>query len=352
MDIVNDVSRTTWYRLGTAHKDIIPEYVMNAEPVTKEAASLMPSRQFADDINRMFPLDSPADTWLSAAYFAKNAEDAAPKKEMRDYVMGRIEKAAEVFGISEDVKKIVSAISEAAAEKQADDRDLDSFYGWPSERKYPMFDESGVKRAAEYFEENKYLYPRAMRKTIANAIMRKAGEYGVELPAGIRKSAGVGFPSREALAAELLHRGETTKDPQVAVAIGNIVEKVATIGADELIKELDKVAEIVENADRLSGVAKKYGKGVLAPDEFMFDMDPKEAEALIDDAVPLGKTVFSLKKLAELPEDVFSAVLGDDFSERVKTAGKIDPEKLGDELNSLPLPDKNALNSHIRSLYD
>lgn len=348
MDIVNDVSRTTWYKLGTAHKDIIPDYVMNSEPVTKDAASLMPSRQFADDANRLFPLDTPADTWLSAAYFAKNAEEAVPKKAMREYVLGRIKNAAAVFDISEDVEKIVAAVKADSAEKQAEDDD--SFYGWPSERKYPMFDSDGVKKAAAYFEENKYLYPRAMRKTIANAIMRKAGEYAVELPDGIRKSAGAGFPSREAIAAELLHRGEMTSDPQVAVAIGSIVEKVATIGADELIKELDKVAELIENADRLSGVAEKYGKGVLSPDELMFDMDPKEAESLISDSVELGKSVFSLKKLAELPETVFSDVLGDAFSERVKTAGKIDPEKLGDELHSLPLPDKNALNAHIRSM--
>ena len=351
MDILHDNSHKTWYQIGTQYEKQIPEFVMNATLPEKEAVDQLPNSAFADDNSRVFPIDSPAATWLSAAYFAKNAAAAGYSVGMCQYIEGRLMKAAQAFGIGDSVTAIVSAIKQPPEEKQA--ADVAENYGWVSGtgRKYPMFDATGVKRAASYFMENRFNYPPVMRKTIAGNIMRKAAEYGVVVDDTVRKEAGQGLPRRDTLMQELLDRARLAKSAEASVAIGNLVESLATVGPDELMTQLDKIAEVIDMLDQSEGFDKQYGKRMLSPAEFIYDIDPKVAEAMLEDAVELDQHVFSLKKLAGLSPDVFGAVLGDEFVSRVKQAdGKIDVEKLGDELFSLPRPDRTALEQHLQTL--
>lgn len=347
MDIIHDLSNRTWYHIGTQHAALIPSYVLDAPLPEKTAADALPDRAYADDVRRLFPIVTPVDTWLSAAYFAKHAEEVYTSA-LRSHVESRIKEAAAVFGIADDVSAIMTAIRQVPEVKQASDGD----YGWVkgTERKYPMFSAVGVHKAAEYFMENRYQYPPAMRKTIAAAIMRKAGEFKVDVPASIRKEAGHGLPRRDTLMAELLERSRSTKDAELSQAVANVNEMIAVAGMDEIGEVLDKVAEVVDALDKAEGLNLGYGKRRLAPADFIYDMDPKEAEKLIEDSVELKNHVFSIQKLAELPPTLFSDVLGEDFVSRVKSAdGKIDRSKLADELYSLPAPDKAALESHLET---
>lgn len=346
MDVLHDSSHRTWYQLGTQFEKLVPAYVLETEMPTKEAAAELPQRQFADDVRGLFPIDTPASTWLSAAYFAKNANACGYKSAYAQYVERRITQAAETYGIDNDVTAIMAAIRQPPTVKQASDSD----YGWvtPTERRYPMFDSEGVTKAAAYFAENRQRYPAEMRKTIASAILQKAAEYGADVPAVVRREAGHGMPRRDTLMAELLARAQMAKDAEVSQAVASVNEMIMVAGMDELSTVLDKVAEVVDALDRAEGLDTQYGKRIMAPADFIYDLDVKEAEALVEDCVELDKYVFSLQKLAELPMTVFSDVLGEDFVSRVKTAeGKMDVSKLGDELYSLPQPDKAALETHL-----
>jgi hypothetical protein len=168
----------------------------------------------------------------------------------------------------------------------------------------------------------------------------------------VRREAGQGMPRRDTLMAELLERAHLAKDAEVAQAVANVNEMIATAGMDELGEVLDKVAEVVDALDHAEGLNLGYGKRLLAPADFIYDMDSKEAEAVTEDSVELVQHVFSLQKLAELPPGVFADVLGADFVSRIKTAdGKIDLTKLADELYSLPRPDKSALEEHLRATF-
>ena len=351
MDILHDSSQRTWYQLGTKFATLIPDYVLDAEFPTKEAAEGLSFREFADDGRRMFPIDSPASTWLSAAFFAKNGE-AGYVPVLRSAIENRIKQAADAYGIRKDVDTIMSAVRTDAAEKTA--ADADSNYGWVGngERRYPMFDAEGVKKADAYFAENRFHYPPGMRRTLAANIMAKAAEYKVPVSETVRKEAGHGLPRRDTLMAELLHRADLAKDAECSAAVANVNEILACATPEELAENLDKIAEVIEGFDRAEGFDRQYGKRLLSPADIVYDIDPKTAEAMVADSVELDRHVFSLSKLAELEPSVFEAALGEDFAGRIKTAeGRVDKAKLGDELFSLPRPDRAALEDHLWALF-
>lgn len=347
MDILHDSSHRTWYQLGTKFASIIPDYVMDSEFPTKEAGDNLGFREFADEGRRLFPIDSPAAVWMSAAYFAKNGE-AAYSPVLQTAVEARIKQAADIYGIRKDVDGIMAAVRTAFTEKQASDGD--SNYGWVrnGERKYPMFDATGVKKAGAYFTENRFMYPPAMRKAIAAAIMDKAAAFNVTVDDAVRREAGHGLPRRDTLMAELLHRAELAKNAECSALVANINDLLSCASPEEMGEMLEKVAEVVDLFDQIEGFDKHYGKKLLSPADILYDIDVKAAEEAVQDSVELNRHVFSLKKLAELSLDVFEAALGEDFVSRIKTAeGKVDKAKLGDELFSLPRPDRAALEDHL-----
>ncbi len=355
MDALHDSSHRTWYHIGTQHEKLIPTYVRESCPMDKEAAADLADNEYADDVNRVFPLCSPEETWLSAAYAAKNAEEFAERYSpgMRTYILSRITKAADAWGVADDVAAITEAVRESLTEKTAADSDSD--YGWVSatERKYPMRTAYGVQKASEYFDEHRYKYPPGMRRTIARNIMQKSAEFGVKVADSVRREAGKGLPHRSVLMAELLRRADLTKDADVSAVVANLNELVACADQHEMPEMLDKIAEIVDMLDASEGWDRQYGKTMLAPADILYEMDEKTTEAALSDRVELGKFVFSASKLAELDSDVYSDVLGPDFCARVRDAnGRLDRTKLADELFSLPRPDKVALEDHIVTLFN
>lgn len=323
--------------------EIAPDYVKTAE-FSETAARPARCSFFADTVNGELPCNTREETWASAHYFSKHAEDAqyAP---FRTDVEANLQQAAAVFGISDDVAKVMT---HTEAVKTASDSD----YGWvrQGERKYPMFDREGVKLAAEYFEDNKFKYPIVMRKEIAGNILKKASEFGVGVPDGIRKSAGHGIARPDNVINELSIRAELCKDVDTALALAKMAETVAEQGADALAGCTDKIAELVEDVDVIENWRGRYGKDMTSPEDFLFDMDVKQAEAVLADTVVIRGDALSLSKLAELPDSAFDAVFGDGFADSVKEAGCIDSKKLGEALASRPVEDLNEFGSYLRTM--
>ena len=340
MDIIHDGPHAVLIQINDKYG--LPEYVKKAEDVfTQESADKLPDRLFADPVNRRYPISSKADTWLSAAYFAKTAEYDGYNPALKDFIGQTIKEAASFYGIKDDVESIMDKIMNPPKEKTAADDDQN--YGYPEGRMYPMFDETGVKLAGEYFEENRNAYPLEMRRTIARNIMRKAAELVVDIPDVVRREAGVGMPRIDFMSIQLVDRAGRAPNEKLAEAMLELNRGLLAAKMSELIPVLEKTAETVAEFDKITGLDQKYGTTVLSPADFLFDISTKQAEDYVEDTVQLGKYIFSVEKLAELPENVYADALGDAFVERVKTAGALDKDKLSDELNSLPLPDKNAL---------
>ena len=348
MDALHDNSHRTWLAIANAHEALIPKYVLESTLLEKDAADAMPATLFADTTGRLFPLDTPADVWLSAAYFAKNAENVY-KPVMRAHIEANIKQAADIFGIAKDCDTIQAAIRLQPAVKQASDGQ----YGWvtKTERLYPMFDEAGVKLACAHFVDNRDKYPMEMRRTLAKNISKRAEAYGVQIPDEVRRESCVGMPRRDTLMLEIIDRSHLVKDASIKVALLNLNELVAVIPMDQLAPELEKIASALEEIDATEGLHKQYGKRLLAPADIVFSIDVKEAAAVSDDAIELDRYMFSLQKLAGLDPQVYSDALGDDFAARISQNGKVDGEKLANELNSLIRPDRIALEQHLESAF-
>lgn len=331
------------WRSCTADADA-PAYVKTAS-FAEDAPSPARNSFFADQVSRELPCNSREETWASARYFAKHASEEQYRTTRAD-IEYNLQKAARVYGISEDVAK---ALTHTEAVKQASDGD----FGWVRDgvRKYPMFDAEGVKLAAAYFEENKFCYGFPMRKEIAKNILKKAEEYGVDgLPDGIRKTAGYGLARRDDVINELVIRAELCKDPDTGLALAKMAEFLAEHGQEALSGSTDEIAKLAEDVDIIEDFRSRYGKDMTAPEDFLFAMDVKQAEAVLNDVIELGGDALSLSKLAELPDEVFDNVLGDGFADSVKEGSCIDPVKLGEALAARPVEDRNELSHALKRL--
>lgn len=364
MDILHDNSMRTWFQIGSSFEHLIPEYVMKYDLPAKEASATLSDSEFADPARRLYPVDSPAATWLSYAYFNKHAMDGdLPQKAIEiDAIKERILQAASVYGIQPDITKLAEAFTVFGVEKKAEVSDDN--YGWVAKdstgnvlfRKYPMFDAVGVKKASDYFAEYRHRYPLEIRKHIASNIMKAAATFNVpttELKIDVRVEAGHGIPIRSVLMEELYERANLCKDAEVSIALANINELVAAAPVEELAQNLDKIAEVVDAFDKTAGLTKHYNKKIAMPSDIIYKLGMDEAIKMSEDSVTLHRHIFSIEKLAALPVNVFSDVLGDNFVKAVmdKTGVAIDRVKLADNLYSLPKPDKAALETHLKSLY-
>ena len=351
MDILEDTSHLTLYKIAKSVG--LPDYVKKAEVETPVDVENHSDGLFADSFNRRFPLDSKANTWLSAAYFAKTAEDESYVPAVRAAVEDAIKQAADAYGIRKDVDEVMSKLGSkpVSVKRAADD---ESNYGWPSERKYPMFNEEGVKLANEYFEENAYNYPPAMRHFIAKRILSKSAEYGMQPSETVRMEAGQGMQFRDHIGAQLVDRARACeeKSAEAAMSLSRAAKQLMTLPPAHFVDQAIKFAELLERVDEAFGFDDGYRVRFEPPAQVFFGMSVKKAHDIAEDTVVLGGRAFSITKLAELPLEVFTCTLGDDFGDRVKSAEGIDVGKLSDELHSMPVPDKKALYRSILAYVD
>ena len=356
MDVITDTAYRILYKVATALGDDLPDYVRSHEPPDKEAAAAMPDSDFADDFRRLYPLDSKAATWLSAAYFLNS--DTMPYGDAeKEAVWSVIKSAAAEYGISDDIDKLSQAFVESVVEKNAADSDSnwawvvrDKVTGDVVSRRYPIFDARGVKLASDYFTANRAKYPAAVRKHIASNIMRKSSEHGAQVSAAVMNEAGYGIPSRAGVMSAVLERAKLAGDADTAAVFANANEVVAAVDSSELPAVIDKLAEVFDVFDRAAGLCRGYGKSIMFPADEIYSGDVEKAAADIDDCVEIGGFTFSLAKLAELPASAYETALGPEFVKAVFEGGSANTEKLADNLHSLPVPDQNALVERLTRL--
>jgi hypothetical protein len=350
MDAISDSSRRTLIEISRERQ--LPAYVLTTEIMDKEASASLDDQLFADVARRQYPLHDAGNTWLSAAYFVKDR--AAVPAKVASYVEQRIRIAAKIHGIAADVEPLFAETKTATAPE-----DNDANYGAVIRdaagnvirKLYPLLDGDSVKMAMERFARERGLYPLGPRRQIAAQIVKQAEIRGIPVPNVIFREAGRGYPVKSIMMDELLERAQLVKDAEAAQLLANVNELVYATDATELLPVLDKIAEVVDAVDRFSGFHRLYGRKLLPPADFIYTMTEKEAAAMLEDSMPLGRHIFSIRKLAELDPEVF-AVLGDDFPKELATSdGKTDAEKLAAILPTLPLPDKELLENHLVGLF-
>ena len=351
MDFLKDNSKRTWIKI--ANRVTVPSYVNKAEVLTTKKAAVLDDMEFADIVKRQFPIDTPANTWTSSVYFNFNKDTLKQAMDADEfkYVQDRIKEASILHSVTSDVNKAEEELTIPYREPSDKDYGLLVFNkkGEVISRKYLMMDEQGVKKASSFFDTYRFKYPYETRKTIASSIIIKAAEYNVNvesLPQSVQCDAGVGLPDIAFVKDEISKRAELCEDKDVATVISNINTLVDNVSGEALLTNLDKIAEVITEFDRLTELEKYYGNGILPPSDFLYSMSIKTASETVDFSIKLCDYIFDLRKLAELPKDVFS-ILGDEF---VKKAGACKVEELRSAIEELSVTDKIILEDYLKGL--
>jgi hypothetical protein len=190
-----------------------------------------------------------------------------------------------------------------------------------------------------------------MRVKLARNIISKACDYNVEPSYTLMKEAGFGVPNRANLMSEMLERARITKDPEVAYKYAQLNETIATASTEELLANLEKLAEVIDLLDEVNGLKAAYNVKILSPNESIYAMTMKEASDIVNDSVVLGKYTMKISSLAKLDPDTFN-VLGDNFANELSTDGKLDTQKMAMILPTLPAPDKKLLEEEIKARFN
>lgn len=354
MDSISDNSyRTLWRIIKAAGA---PDYVQNGVLVDAKDAAGLSDSAFADPGGRHFPLTDRANTWVSAGYFAKTAEDYGYNPRYKANVLARIKEAAALYGISEDVDHVMEAATPSVKQekKAADDA---SNYCDPENRGFPVFDKRGAELANDFFTRNAYKYGYDRRMPIAKNIMRKCAEYGVEPSEQVRLSSGGGYPNRDLLTEHLMFRADTLMGRGLFKAASNIcklAKEICICDDTDLDSNREDLFRTIAGIDELEGLDDDYGHRFVSPEEMVFDIRPEEMKAVIDDAVPLGRETFSAKALSDLPRALFEQVLPREKVDEMMEDGHISPKKLSVTIISLGNggPESSHLLRTIRDFTD
>ena len=107
MDFVSDNSKRVWLKLASSVT--VPDYVKQEVVLDTEDLRKLASTEFADPATRMYPVNSPGNTWLSAMYF--HISPPSVGKASREFISNYIKQAAEIYGISKDIEKAVGELA-------------------------------------------------------------------------------------------------------------------------------------------------------------------------------------------------------------------------------------------------
>jgi len=141
-----------------------------------------------------------------------------------------------------------------------------------------------------------------------------------------------------------------TADKEAQDKLYALVRKIDDTPANELGQSIEKIAEVLDEYDKLNGHTAYYGTRLQTPNQSIYTTTMKEANEMLDNTIMLHKHAFQLDKLAEIDAEVYS-ILGDDVASDLTTDGKGDRTKLANVLPTLPLPDKRLLEEHLFATF-
>lgn len=334
----------------------MPDFVKNAAPADPNDSATLPRQIFADSINRKFPCHTKVATWLSQLYFLESRHMYPTRRASE--VQDRISKAAAYFAISGDVK----SASDEWSKHQVTTRELgDGDYAIVTEhngkkiRTLPISNPQDVVKAASTIVQNRKNYPFDLRHIAARKILHKASELQVQLDDHIEnylyKAAGFGTTTPERAAEKLglrvLMMPKSASDMRTRGA--KLAKAVA--GMEEIpIKELVKLAQLIDRVDAEFDIRHHYDEGVETPEEIFFELTEKRASRVKDSYVQLTTgTLLPIEVIGKLPTDKIAAALGKDFLKAVTSDGSldIDLDKFARIARTLPRNDAMLLERAI-----
>jgi hypothetical protein len=282
----------------------VPEYVKVAEVDDYDALAGLPKEAFADENRRVYPLNSPARTYVSNAYFISKKADIAKVygEGYASQLENKIKEAAEIFNISEDLSNFNSELEKSASQDYPETH-LGNFEleGIGALNLYPVKTAHDLTESANHFVANINNYPFDWRTKIAGNIVNAAKDLQVdEIPDMVLKYAGYFYPDFAGLKTEVWRRSTKLKEASHKEIYDKLAEDIENIGSAE---EVMKLAETLSNIENMEGLYDnvKVAQVLRDPVDMLFtksiekvaeDLNFVEAHGdkyLIDDLQKVGK---------------------------------------------------------------
>lgn len=284
----------------------------------------LPSRAFAWEDERRFPIHTKEDTLASVLYRSKLGS-AVPK-----HVDEKLEKAITVFGLDEHL----------FSSKTASDPKPETQYALPEEQRLPLDDEGQVKVAEHVLCRDYQMLPLEKRADAFGRLTEAAHKHGVELSTLSQKLAGITVSSTETLRNWLEARAAVT-DGKVQEGFDKLANSLQD--APPLMqnrKDLVKMASTIDQLDRKAGLDQHYDRKLPDPLLTVFNTE-KQASEMCDVA---GMQV-PVEELMSLPPEIWEQV---DSPELAEVAASGDEATFKQVFETLPLDIKVALQGQLQ----
>lgn len=351
MDHITDANLTTFHQIRQQHA--LPDFVKSAV-IDKEAIDKLPGYAFADPAHRQFPCHTRSDTYLSYAYFLKNANDIP--QEHRTAIYNNLRKFAHDWAIHTECEALTREHEQAVNQdltKLADDN-FAIVETWNGEkyRALPLLNAECVKQATEHLNQYRDRYPYQWRQRAAQRILAKAAEFGAKPEDDyLYKAAGTYAGLKTDVAQKLLdraylvnrkHHGE---DEQLALV--KLAQGVANSNGD---LDWTKVAAIVDAYDEHYNLKRLYARGLQTPEELVSNLDKGEVKQAAESLIRLTNgQVYQKSAIASAGLEPYT-VLGDDLVNELRDGLQdVDIEKAAAILPTLPKPDADVLDRAFRA---
>ena len=247
LDVTDDYSFKELHSyLGIAE---LPDVVKQSEALTKAATASLPDESFADRYHRAYPIDTPANVYISNAYFT-NKKAALEEKWGSSYVAeveDRIKKAAEITNLTKELEAYNTVVIEKAASDYSEQHVASFDDNGVAYELFPYKTAADISKAAEVFAKHIKEYPFGWRQEIAQNFVKKAEELGVEeLPELVCKYGGLYYPDARSFTDELTRRMNKLSSETDKAEYVKCIEKAATADSRSAAMAVCQEAYMIE----------------------------------------------------------------------------------------------------------
>ena len=320
MDQNTDITFATLRSLITTYPEL-SEHVKTAQ-VGEHVRNSLPEAAFADRLNRMFPVHTPADAMLSKAYATKVANLAGS-------IMDEIDTALAMYGISDDL---------FSTPKVAHTKVEDPVYLVESQKKLAMYSNTPIDMAEEALKRNQTKLSHKSLTDGALKIVKEAHSRGENVSDWTLKYAGLVQCDPQETSHWLEARALKAPSDNLSKAytkLAHVTNNIdSSLGRDDLIK----LASAVSDLDGKSGFSRYYGKNMPDPVSTIFN-----TKVAMQPMIDLAGTSVPVAKLLSIPPETYGDILGSDIVDEITQDGELVPDSLTEILDTLPADMKHSL---------
>lgn len=350
MDHIADKNRTELVRFAKLYE--LPAFVKQAALETVFNPGHLAESVYADPVRKQFPCHDAPSTWLSALYFQEKKAEFHPKDQER--IQTRLDQYVGYWRIKEAVLHMRQRWQDL--HKEADDKLPDSAfaYVWTGDdgikqRHLRMTNGMEVKAAAEWLHNYCDRMPFEQRHAMAKKILQKVASFGVGLgkfAEFVDQQAGQGVCDPAEVVQMIEQRASMAKNAELKEHFTKMAATVRTMPSKALHPDmLVKLASTMDTLDRNLGIVGKYSQMLPRPEAVIFKATfSKIAAERAEHVATTSGRVYEKQAFKKIAVADLRDLFGQEFAERVSSPlGEIDPEKMAEEVATLPRPDAELL---------